>query len=273
MYTLKQIPTESQIKKLVRRILWPKRMFCPHCASQQVFKSESRYRCRKCRKPFSLTSNTWLKGMKLSWQDWYALLWCWCRKMQPDKAASLTEKSMVTVRFWYAKFRDNLPNAVNISLCGDIQIDEALYGGKKGMAVIGAKQVKRKGKKAKVALQVLPQTNVNRGHIVEFLIEYVKPNKSKLFTDGAGIYRGIQKRYPVGHQHEIHKKFEFALTSEIEGLWGNLKTFIRRMYHHLWLKNLPKIVSEFCWRFSEPDLFKYPDNYLAKSLSLVPTCF
>lgn len=151
-------------------------------------------------------------------------------------------------------------------------MDEAFYGGKNGLAILGAKQISIDGSKAKIILKVLPTCNVNRAHIVEFLIEYVDPN-SKLYTDGAGIYRGIEKRYPVEHQYEIHKKFEFELTSQIEGVWGNLKKFIRKMYDHVWLKNLPKIVSKFCLRFSEPDLFKYPSNYLSKSLSLVPTCF
>lgn len=95
MYNLEQIPSKSQIKKLVRNILWPKRMFCPRCASQQIHKSENRYRCRKCRKPFSLTSHTWLKGMKLDWQDWYMLLWCLCTKYSPDIAAKTSKKVLL----------------------------------------------------------------------------------------------------------------------------------------------------------------------------------
>jgi hypothetical protein len=35
------------------------------------------------------------------------------------------------------------------------------------------------------------------------------------------------------HEYEIHKRFEFKLTSEIEGLWGVFRTFVRRMYHHV----------------------------------------
>jgi transposase-like protein len=273
MYNLNQIPSERQIKKLVRRILWPKRLHCPWCASQKVHQSEDRYRCRKCRKPFSLTSHSWLKCMKLEWPEWYLILWCWCHKYPVEKTMGLSRKSMPTIRFWYTKFRDNLPDSVKIQLCGNIQADEAFYGGKHGMAILGAKQVAQEGKKPKIALQVLPTTNVNRHHIIEFLVDCVKPFESIYHTDGAAIYRGIEKWYPIGHRREIHSKFEFAITSEIEGLWGNLKTFIRRMYHHVWIKTLPKIVSEFCWRFSEPDLFKYPHLYLQKSLRLVPTCF
>jgi hypothetical protein len=216
-----------------------------------------------------LTSNTWIKGKKISWQEWYFILYCWCKKTQIQQASDMTELSIVTVRYWYEKFRDNLPEPFKIKLCGNIQMDEAFYGGKGGMAILGAKQVGSK----KIMLKVLPHSNVNRHHILEFLIDNTKPHQSKLLTDGAAIYKTLDKWYPIEHECEIHSKFEFELTSQIEGLWGNLKTFIRRMYHHVTLKKLPKIVSEFCLRFCRPEIFKNPHDYLLNSLSLVPTCF
>ena len=61
-----QIPSEAQIKKHLRNIIFGKNLFCPVCGSRKIYSSESRYRCRKCRKPFSVFSGTWLKDMKLS---------------------------------------------------------------------------------------------------------------------------------------------------------------------------------------------------------------
>ena len=71
------------------------------------------------------------------------------------------------------------------------------------------------------------------------------------------------------HRKDIHSRFEFTITSEIEGIWGNLKTFIRRMYHHVTCEKLPKIVAEFEARYSQPEIFQNPFNYLSKSLSPV----
>ncbi len=73
------------------------------------------------------------------------------------------------------------------------------------------------------------------------------------------------------HRVDIHKKFEFGLTSEIEGMFGNLRTFIRRMYHHSTQDYLPEYVTEFCARFSSPEIFISPRAYFIKTLSLVPT--
>ena len=51
-------------------------------------------------------------------------------------------------------------------------------------------------------------------------------------TDGSPIYQNIGRYHPVVHRVDIHKAWEYSLTSEIEGVFGNLRTFIRRMYHH-----------------------------------------
>ncbi|KKT94361.1 MAG: hypothetical protein UW91_C0002G0005 [Parcubacteria group bacterium GW2011_GWF2_45_11] len=102
-----------------------------------------------------------------------------------------------------------------------------------------------------------------------FLQYNIEP-KSQLQTNGAGIYKKLEQWWPVKHKVDIHRKFQFKLTSEIEEMFGNLRTFIRRMYHHTTPKYLPEYVSEFCIRFFLPEIFISPNNYLAKTLSLVP---
>ena len=119
----------------------------------------------------------------------------------------------------------------------------------------------------KLAWQVLSVPDVQRQHATQFLQTYVKP-RSRLHTDGASIYRNIHKWWPVKHKRDIHKKWEFELTSEIEGMFGNLRTFIRRMYHHCTPEKLPEIVSEFSYRFSFPEMFNNPRFYLEKTTTV-----
>src|SRR3989338_3872480 len=83
------------------------------------------------------------------------------------------------------------------------------------------------------------------------------------------IYKGINRWWPVEHSRDLHAKFEFEHTSEIEGIFGNYRTFVRRMYHHHRSENLQEYVREFCFRFSSPELFKNPRFYLTKTLTLV----
>ena len=137
-------------------------------------------------------------------------------------------------------------------------MDEAYF---KSLSLIMAKQVGSK----KVARRMIFKNSVDKQEAAQFLFQYVQP-KSKLQTDGSSIYKAIDQWWQVKHKTDIHKRFEFGLTSEIEGMFGNLRTFIRRMYHHTTPEYLPEYVSEFCLRFSSPEIFVSPNDYLAKTL-------
>lgn len=260
MYQLNQIPSEAQIKKYLRRIIFGKNIFCPVCRSQRVICYEIRYRCRDCRSKFSLLSHTWLKDMKLSYQKFWMILWCWTTQVPVKQADALCVLSEETVRHWYDLFRNHLPGQPVI-LEKIVQLDEAYF---RETSLIMAKQQGTR----KLAYQVL-KGSVQRQHAAYFLQSYVKP-RSKLHTDGASIYRGINQWWPVRHIRDLHRKFEFEHTSEIEGMFGNLRTFIRRMYHHCTQEKLPEMISEFSFRFSFPEMFNNPLFYLEKSLKLVP---
>ena len=264
MYELNQVPSETQIKKFFRRTLFGKNIFCPECRSRKIFKYGERYRCQKCRIKFSLISHAWLRGMKLSYQKLWLVLWCWTCAAPIKQSMKLTNLSEEAVRRWFSNFRCHLPENEAI-LEHIVQLDEAYF--KKMALMMGKQQGTRKI--AFEIFQVAGRNGVQRHHAAHFLQQHVKP-KSKLRTDGAAIYRSIHKWWPVRHQKDIHSKWEFELTSEIEGLFGNLRTFIRRMYHHVTPEKLPEIVREFCFRFSSPEIFQHPSNYLEKSLKLVP---
>jgi len=260
MYELNQVPSETKIKKYFRKILFGKNVFCPVCRSRKIYRQKDRYRCQRCRIKFSLISHTWLRGMKLSYQKFWLVLWCWTKQVPIKQTTDLTELSEEAVRHWFANFRRHLP-ANEAILERIVQLDEAYF---KQAALIMAKQQGTR----KVAWQLLDTTDVQRQHAASFLQQNIKP-RSKLRTDGSAIYRSIHKWWPVRHQQDIHKKWEFELTSEIEGLFGNLRTFIRRMYHHTTSEKLPDMVSEFCARFSSPEIFENPLKYLEKTLTLV----
>jgi transposase-like protein len=254
---LNQIPSEAKIKKQLRKIIFGRNIFCPRCRSRKIYASENRYRCQKCRKPFTLLSSTWLKGMKLNLRTFWALLWCWTQKIPVLQTQKLCHVGEEAVRYWFRQFRLHLPDFIPI-LQGTIQMDEAYF---KSLSLVMAKQVGSN----KIAHQIIAKNSVDKNEAAHFLFQYVKPN-SNLHTDGAGIYRGIDRWWQVRHRKDIHRKWEFGLTSEIEGMFGNLRTFIRRMYHHTTPEYLPEYVSEFCLRFSSPEIFISPNSYLSKTL-------
>ncbi len=262
MYQLNQIPSEAQIKKYLRRIVFGKNVFCPSCRSRSVIRYEERYRCKRCKCKFTPISHTWLKGMRISYQRFWLLLWCWTNEVPVKQSSALAKISRKGIYRWYELFRTHLPEDPVI-LEKIVQLDEAFF---KRRTLMLAKQSGTR----KLAYEVLVTTNPQRQHAAYFLQQHIKP-RTKLHTDGAGIYRGIHNWWPVRHKHEVHSKWEFALTSEIEGAFGNFRTFVRRMYHHVTPEKLPDIVGEFCFRFSSPEIFQNPRIYLEKTLKLVPS--
>jgi len=258
---LNQIPSETSIKKQLRKIIYGSHLFCPRCHKREIYASENRYRCRKCRKPFSLLSGTWLSAMKLNLRTFYALLWCWTQKIPVLQTQKLCHVGEQAVGYWFRQFRLHLPDMQPI-LSGKVQMDEAYF---RSLSLLMAKQVGTK----KLAFQVINKNSVNKTEATQFIFQTVEPN-SKLQTDGSGIYEKIEQWWQVEHKVDIHKKFEFGLTSEIEGTFGNLRTFIRRMYHHVTPTYLPEYVAEFALRFSHPEMFNSPYDYLSISLKSVP---
>lgn len=258
---LNQIPSEAKIKQQLRKIIFGKNLHCPRCHKRDVYCSENRYRCRKCRKPFSLLTGTWLEGMKLNLRTFYALLWCWTQKVPVLQSQKLCHVSEEAVYHWFRQFRMHLPDLQPI-LNGKVQMDEAYF---RSLSLLLAKQVGTK----KLAHRMVPKNSINKTEATQFIFQSIEP-KTRLQTDGSGIYKGIEQWWQVKHKVDIHRKFQFGLTSEIEGMFGNLRTFIRRMYHHTTPKYLPEYVNEFCLRFSSPEIFNSPNDYLAKTLKPVP---
>jgi hypothetical protein len=77
------------------------------------------------------------------------------------------------------------------------------------------------------------------------------------------------KRWPGQHNVDTHKCFEFGQTSEQEGMFGCMRTPICRMYHHITPETATDYVSEFCVRFSTPELFESLHKYLDRTLIFV----
>jgi len=266
--SLSQIPTEKQILLDLKNIIYPKGVECPHCGRKMYIVTiihNRLWRCRKCRNKFSITSVTWLKGMKISLQHLWCLIWCWQHKLNIQQVKELTKLSIPTIRRYYELFRDHLTLDFDVILAGKVQADEMFV---KNAFIIGAKDIKRK----KIKLNVVYKKNPDKSDAMNMIFQHVRPG-SIFCTDGGSIYKGCDKWWPIKHMKEIHSKWQFGITSEIEGIWANLRTFIRRMYHHVTLKKLPKVVAEFEARFSRPEMFDSVLTFLQNSLASVKLAF
>lgn len=264
LFHLNQFHSETKIKKILKHLIFGHNLKCPRCGTRQVKASARRYWCQRCRVHFSLLSHTYLKASKLSLRVLWAVLWCYCKKVPVQLASELTKVSENGIRRHYDLFRAQIPDAYGI-LKHQVQLDEAFFFGKKGKALMLGKQVGTRD----LAFAVYETQNLGKNEATSFLYQNVAP-RTRLQTDGGGIYRGIDQWWPVCHKKDIHSKWEFELTSEIEGMFGVFRTFIRRMYHHVTKEKFEEYVREFCVRFSSPQLFSSPSQFLEKTIKPVP---
>lgn len=266
-FQLSQIPTENQIARHLKSIVFGQHICCPKCKRHLcVIKDKKRrygYICNRCKTRFSLISKTWMRNMKISLKQLWILIWLWEAKLNIEQAVDLTGLTIPTIRRYYQLFRENIKtNNDDIILKEIIQIDEMFV---KKAFIIGAKDIKNK----KIRLIV----NKHRTHPIKLdamnLIQNHVKSNSIVCTDGSGIYFGIDNFWPVIHKRDIHKKFQFEITSEIEGIWANFRTFIRRMYHHVTNDKLEYLVEEFVNRFNNKEIFENPLTFLKNSLTPV----
>lgn len=265
MNILAEVPSEAKIRSIIVDCTFGKRLFCPRCGSSRVKRSEHRYRCAKCRRPFSITSASWLGYMKISYTQLWLLLTCWQQRIAFKTTQQITGLSAITVRRWFRRFQNHLVYE-SPQLQGEIEVDEAFVGRRRHgnqRIVLGAYERTSQ----RVVMRVT--TNRDQGTTDRFLLEHVKTT-STVFTDGAMCYEGIDAFFGYRHEWCNHSNYEFGPTNHIENVWSRLKGFIRRTYHHYHREWLAKLVRECEARINNPELFISPFIYLSNSLMAVP---
>lgn len=260
------VPSEKAIQAQIRQLVLGDHPRCPRCGrSHTVMRSEERYRCTQCRCPFSLTSVHWLHGMKLSWRQLWVLTWGFCHRYQPQQTAALAGVSLPTVRHWYQQFRTHLPERermLRLLVCAD----EAYVGKRKtGNQRIVAGAIEPQT--GEVRLRIIPDTE--QDSIERFLWTHVDPI-TLVRTDAHLAYQHIEWM-GYGHETDNHEHGQLEKTVPIERVWSFSKWHLRRMYHHVWARNLPFLLREIEWRFSAPETFESPLTFLEISLKPVPT--
>lgn len=270
MPSIPELPSEAKIPALIRKVLFPKGLKCCHCLCWNVKKlsTEDRYYCRRCRKKFSLkSSHPLLFRMRISWQEFYALLWFWQQKYQPGQAKQLSGLSHVAVERWFSRFRLYLPAFDEYPPLADmVEVDESQFGHtyhRTDQWVAGA--ISRTSKQ----IRLQPIANRDSGCLDKFLIKHIKRD-SLVITDAYSAYYGIERFHGFVHEVANHSNGNFGPTAHAENIWSRCDRFIIRVYHQVQKHRLKNILLELQARFSIPELFINPQAYLQFALERVP---
>ena len=271
MQLLKKFPDDSTAEKWFAKHRWKGTPKCPHCGSVNIQcdakHASMPYRCRTCRKRFSVRIGTAMEDTKLGYQVWAMAIYILTTGIKGVSSMKLHRDLGVTQKTaWFLahRIRESWEKHQNLYL-GPVEVDETYMGGKEKnkheykklkegrgavgkTAVVGAKDRATNKVEAKVISDTTSKTLTN------FVGDTTKQG-SKVFTDDATAYSKLE-----GYEHKAvkHSVKEFvngmAHTNGIESFWALLKRGYHGTYHHMSSWQLQRYVNEFEGRFNDRNL-------------------
>ena len=242
---------------------------CPFCESRNIQHCKNRkpqpFRCRGCRKLFSVKTDTFMHGSKIALSKWGVAIYLYSTSLKGVSSMKLHRDLGVTQKTaWYMghRIREAWDTAEN-PFGGTVEVDEAYFGGKdrnrhewqiqegrgpKGKtAVVGMKE----RESGKIEAEVVETTDK---HTLQGFVEVNTEVDATVYTDGAKAYEGMHRI----HESVDHSVKEFvrgkAHTNGIESFWANLKRGYNGVYHQFSGKHLHRYVSEFAGRHNQRPL-------------------
>ena len=259
-------PDEPSAREWFEGQRWPDGAHCPHCGSARVSAVASGkpmpWRCRDCRKHFSVRTGTVMAESKLPLRKWAFAVYLCATSLKGVSSMKLHRDLNITQRSaWFLAHRIREAFEAEGGLfAGPVEVDETYMGGKRKnmpkakrarlngrgavgkVAVAGAKDRATK----RVSAAVVPATDTPT---LQGFVQARAEAGAKVYTDDARAYRGMP-----GFDHEAvkHSVGEYvrgmAHTNGRESFWSMLKRGYHGTFHHFSAKHMQRYVNEFAAR-------------------------
>jgi transposase-like protein len=228
------------------------------------------WKCKDCRKQFSVTVGTVFERSKIPLSKWLAAAFLLCSSKKGLSAHQLHRTLGVTYKTaWFLAHRirfamTDTGGGLMGSGGGAVEADETYIGTKKG-----AEKRAGAGHKNQVfALVDRTSGRVKSRHVTDFsqiretLKETVSPD-AVLYTDQAKMYRKLGKQF-AKHESVNHSKDEWKRgevhTNTIEGVFSVFKRGMIGTYQHCGEQHLKRYLAEFDFRYNNRAALEISDR-------------
>jgi len=261
---------EIKCRELLEQVRWNGEPCCPKCGGLKPYKITSKptskykvrdglYKCRECRKPFTVTVGTVFEDGHIKLGTWFMAFALLSSSKKGMSAHQLHRMLGITYKTsWYMchRIRFAMQKEEFAKFTGVVEIDEVYIGGKKKgwrsrqpapkMPVISL--VERGGD-----VRSFPVENATAKAVRALIHEHTQKDV-KIITDGSSIYDHLDKQGYKDHEIINHAAYEYVrghvYTNTVEGYFSLLKRGIVGVYHHVSYAHLMRYLSEFDFRYS-----------------------
>ena len=246
---------------------WPNGIACAHCGSLAVSRLDSHptmpFRCRDCRKYFSVKTNSLMHSSKLGYRKWALAIYIVTTNIKGTSSMKLHRDLGITQKTaWHMAHRiRETYNDHHAPFTGPVEVDETYIGGLERNKHESKKQNAGRGPVGKTPVvgmkdrdtgkvTATPVDHTDRETLQDFVESNTEPT-TQVYTDDAAAYKGI----PRPHKSVKHSVKEYvhgqAHTNGVESFWAMLKRGYVGTYHHMSEAHLHRYVNEFAGRHND----------------------
>lgn len=272
----KYFSDEDAARALLEEMRWGKDgAVCPHCGGADPYKLTPKatskkpgrkglYKCRACRKQFTVTVGTIFEDSHIPISKWLLALHLLASSKKGISAHQLHRNLGISYKgawFMAMRLRHAMTNGGPMQqLAGVVEVDETWVGGKQRGRGRGYAGGADSNKTAVVALvergsgrvRAFPMERVTADNLGKAIEQHMKHNAMmmtdeflpyKLIADDAGY-----KHFAVNHRAKEYVRGT-AHTNTVEGFFGLLKRGVNGVYHHVSRGHLARYCDEFAFRY------------------------
>jgi len=260
---------DDAAREHLESLLWPNGPVCPRCnaTDDRITKLQGKstrpgvYKCKDCRKPFSVTVGTVMERSHIPLSKWVlaAQLMASSKKgMSALQLQRMIGTNYETAWFLFHRLRECAIDPNRGPVGGEnkvVEADETYIGGK----AKNAKRGKPVPKKHAVFALVERDGEVRSFHVANVNAKTLRPvlvknasRKSYLMTDESPVYPKIGKEFAghgsVNHSADEYVRGTFWYTNSVESYFALLKRGVMGSFHNVSEAHLYRYLAEFDFR-------------------------